>query len=245
MQLVTHAIKNRMERQMCIYIWFKSVCSGKMRIENKDIQLCAKVLRVSSRTIRNNLKTLQQKKWVTHNPVTGYYYFAGFNKLMDKYGYESGTAVRFEYDKLHEIDFQKNNFKHFKAFLGGAKITHLQNIQRTKRWKLKKAERLNARPNKPSDMPVNCFLLSNFAFAQCLGVSISKAGKLKKLAKRAQLVKIKKNVCELVNLKPGHVKDAKSKSVEGTEGMYYSEKKRKFYKLMPDFVWSNMVLAQR
>lgn len=222
-----------MERQLAVFVWFKRYSKrGMLKISPADIQDCAAALNVSTRTIKNILQSLQKHKWITFNPLTKYYYIAGWNFVMNMYGYVGRTGIHYEPEDL----------QHFKAFLAAAKITHLQNDFRKKEWRKNKAGRTKTDSYKPYEVPQ--FLLSSNAFSTCLGgVSLSKARTLKNKAKR--YVSVRKNTCVPVNLKSADVRSAINRGVEGTEGLVYSHKYRKYFKQLPDMVTSELKLTQR
>lgn len=236
MPLVCHALGNRFDRQLSVYVYLKSLCTGKLRLDPKHIEACAKELQVSTRTVRNAIKSLREHKWITLNPKNNLYYISGFRFIMKKYGYVGRTGVHME--------SKREDFKTFKEFLVAAKIKHLQNIKQVQEWKTRLAASNIAQAKKPSEIP---FLLSNSLFSKFLGVSISKARTLKRKAREAGYITIKKNTCVPVNLKSQNVKGAISVDVEGTQGLIYSHKYRKYFRQLPDFVDStnDVKLAQR
>lgn len=231
--MVTHCLRDRMERQLAVYVYFKHVSrKGYLRINPVDIQDCAAALGVSARTVKNNLQSLIKHKWVTFNPLTNYYYIIGFNQVMKKYGYKGRTGIHIDPKDLQNI----------KAFLAAAKITHLQNDFRKKEWRKNKAGRTKTDPFKPYEVPQ--FLLSAVALSDCLGgISISKARNLKNKAK--QYISVKKNTCIPVNLPSADVKHLIKSGTEGTQNLIYSHKYRKYFKQLPDMVLSELKLTQR
>lgn len=239
--LCSHALQYRMDRQLAVYCYFKAYSrKGYLKINPTDIQDCAAVLGVSARTVKNNLQSLIEHKWITFNPLTSYHYIIGFGQLMKRYRYKGRTGKHIDYNPSLGI----NDFKTFKAFLAAAKITHLQNDFRKKEWRKNEAGRTKTDPFKPYEVPQ--FLLSAVALSDCLGgISISKARNLKKKAKEAGYIWTQKNTCIPVNLPSADVKHLIKSGTEGTQKLIYSPKYRKYFKQLPDMVLSELKLTQR
>ncbi len=174
------AIKNKFIRPFQVYVELKMMCNGCMRLENTELRFIAKSLGLKSiRAIRNNIKILLDSNWIGYDIKTGVYYIRGFEKVRKMYGFKRRTGA----------EYNTKEIKNFKAFIAGAVIGYLVNVQR-------RHKRLGARNNGRAYHPIHnaneYFPVANAALAKILGISISTASELKHLAQGHGYVLIRK-----------------------------------------------------
>lgn len=181
-------IRKKFFRPFQIWLYLKGRCSGRIKITSKELKIIAQDLRVTPRTVKNNLKILKTKNWLGEDPNYRYYFFIrGLKKVMDIEKIEGRKAI------CTSIKYEVNNFQKFKGFIIGASIGYLTNYQKWKRICKLKLEYLKVNSKHdlskhiPSYFPVSCT-----AYAKIFGCCIRTASKHKKLAKITGYIKIKK-----------------------------------------------------
>lgn len=180
-EMCFYAISNKFIRPFQLYIYLKSICSGKIIIQQADFKKIAEALNLKSeRTIKNNLKILLKNNWIGHNKKSGYYFIRGFEKIRTYFDFKSRTGAEFETKDITK----------FKAFIAGAVIGYLVSQQKRREWV---SERKKWRSNQLTHKPSKLYPIANFALAKILNASYCKAQGLKKLAHKAGYILLKKN----------------------------------------------------
>lgn len=195
------AIRNKFIRPFQLYVYLKSTCSGKTKINRVELKTIATTLGLKSvRTVKNNLKLLLKSNWIGHSKTSGYYFIRGFDKVSKTYDFKCRTAARFNTDEILK----------FKAFITGAVIGKLVNVQRSKGWKTERKKSRSKQINRPFS---SYFPVSNNAIANILKISVSTAFQLKKLASKADYIDVHKNLAP-IPISLGHLNHFK-KANEG------------------------------
>lgn len=180
--LCKYVIRHNLYSAFQLYMLLKSECNGTIRIANSDMVRYAKLLCFKShKTIKNNLVKLLKLNWVGYHQESELYFVRGFQKIMFLHDLSSTARVEFDFE----------NIEHVKAFIAATAISYLVNYQRGKKWaaELKKGgSRHTAHFSSKGYYPV-----ANLALAKILGISLSTAFQLKKLAAKNGFIKIKKS----------------------------------------------------
>ena len=175
--LCEFTIRKRFYRPLQLFIYLKTICSGKIRSGDLDLQEAGNAIGLSSvRAVKNNLNKLKQENWIGFNKKSNYYFIRGFDKIREQYGFKARGAVEFEILSL-------------KAFIAAAIIAKLINSQKRKR---KATERVKGRSNHIACLSSIYFPVANKGLAKILSISISTAYELKLLAEAAGYISIKK-----------------------------------------------------
>ncbi len=179
--LASVALSEKLFRPFQLYVFLKTKCSGKLRIDNRLLKEIGSNLGLKSeRAVKNNLKILIKKNWIGYNKKSKYYFIRSFNYLCQLEQVKRKTAA----------EFNPKHIKHFKAFLAGSNICSLVNHQR---WKQRKLERLNGGSNQRFRKSTKYYPVACKALAKCLKISISTAFEWKGLAVKRKYVLVKKN----------------------------------------------------
>lgn len=195
-EMCEYVIRTKCYRPMQLYIYLKSQCSGKIKAKFLDYKSVAMALGLfSERAIKNNIALLLRMNWIGYNKKTGIYFVRGFDAVRRIHDFRARTAAEF-----HISDIKK-----LKAFLAGAKITHLVNVQRKRK---RAAESKNGGSNQTARQSSTYYPVANKALSLMLGVSISNAFLLKKMAGKARYIEVKKSFVK-TGLKPDHKRPMK------------------------------------
>ena len=121
------------------YLCLKSRCSGKIKLSSLIIQEISKQLRCNVKTIQNHLNKLQQWDWIGHNPVSGYYFIRGWERIqnIEKIDHVGRSCAILEISDLCNL----------KEFLFAAMT---QKLIRYKRYTCRQAAQLKPRAIQPS-----------------------------------------------------------------------------------------------
>lgn len=95
-QICEHVVINKIAKPFQLYVTLKSMCSGKMLIDDNTLQEIADKLDYKAvRSVTNNLKKLMALNFVGHDPKTGYYFIRSYDFLMTYLEFKSLTTVEF------------------------------------------------------------------------------------------------------------------------------------------------------
>ncbi|MCH8905169.1 MAG: hypothetical protein IIA45_14805 [Bacteroidetes bacterium] len=200
----------------------KFVCSGAIKIRNKDLGLIAFDLKIkSTKTVKKHLQILVEKNWLGYIPSSHTYVVRGFEKIRMMEGFKTRSAAEFCF-----CDMDK-----FKAFLAGALISYLVNFQKRKE---RECERVNkGRSNHHSHNFLPFYPIANLALAKILNVSISTAFSLKLKARKAKFIAIKKNYSD-TGIDYVYISEYKKYNPEEKKRIIVKDKK--IFLLGPDLV---------
>jgi hypothetical protein len=189
-EMCSWAIRNKFIRPFQLYIHLKGSCSGKRKISKDDFKRIATDLSLKSyKSVENNLKLLLKRNWIGYSNNSGYYFIRGFDVIRKTHNLRFRSAARFDTDEILK----------FKAFIAGAVIGHLVNIQRRKR---RVTERKRSRSKQVIPPSSEYFPVSCLSVAKILNISISTAHRLKNFARKANYIDLKKNLTPIpVNIK--------------------------------------------
>ena len=181
-ELCQFAIQYRSVNQFRLYILLKWYSSGKLRLSQSDLKGIAIFLSCSKRTIKNLLKNLLAINWIGFNPKSQIYFIRGFYKVCEIERLNSIAGAWFEF----------SDFETFEAFCAATIFAKLIKIQKRRRW----LERKKA-PRSKHTRPVVFFPIAVRALAKILNISESKSYRIKKLAKDAGYIEVKKKLIYL------------------------------------------------
>ena len=130
-EMCQSVLSNRLCRSFQLFVYLKFVCSGAIKIRNKDLGLIAFDLKIkSTKTVKKHLQILVEKNWLGYIPSSHTYVVRGFEKIRMMEGFKTRSAAEFCF-----CDMDK-----FKAFLAGALISYLVNFQKRQE---RECERVN------------------------------------------------------------------------------------------------------
>ena len=175
-ELCELAIQYRSVNQFRLYILLKWYSSGKIRLSQTDLTGIATFLSCSKRTIKNLLRNLIAINWIGFNPKSQIYFIRGFYKVCEIERLNSIAGAWFEF----------SDFETFEAFCAATIFAKLIKFQkRRRRLERKKGRSIHTRP-------VVFFPIAIRYMAKILNISESKAYRIKKLAKEAGYIEVKK-----------------------------------------------------
>jgi hypothetical protein len=181
-QVCDYCIRNRISRALQIYLLLKAKSRGVLTIDEALLQELAFELKLkTTRTITNNLKKLIKLNFIGFNKRHKIYHLRGFHTICSYYKFK--LKGRFIFD-IQEI-------KKLKAFLIASILSYLifKNVyrRRLKEFNSGNSPQLNRRP-------ISYEPVANSLFANYLGFSNATAFKYKKLAAKANYIRIRKNI---------------------------------------------------
>lgn len=180
-EICFYAARNRFIRPFQLFIFLKSICHGKLELNNKEFQMIATALELKSgKTIKYNIEKLKRMNWVGYSPKSGFYFIRGFDKLRVQNNFPSPVAAKFHIDEI----------LNFKAFISGVIIGYLVKYQEKKE---RKSERKKGRSNRLNRSSFNYYPVSVNALAKILNISKSTASDLKWAGYKAKYFDLKKN----------------------------------------------------
>lgn len=187
--LCKYAIKNRKVNHLKLYIYFKLTSSGHIKYSSHSISAWATDIEMSERWIKDAIKWLVEKGWITVNSKRKSYRIISYMQLCNKLKLDKNSAVKFEND----------DFSNFRQFLSAALIT-----------KCLKVKRIINR-NKPSGFILTDSSKYEFFYsksfhplpisyiAKQLGVTMSTANNIKRWAIESKTVFKMKNIPYLLD----------------------------------------------
>jgi hypothetical protein len=183
-QLCEYALVNRKHNYLMLYIYLKHIGSGYVNHNNDCISTWASDLNKSERWIRDAIKWLIKKKWVTVNSKKQLLRIASYKQVLKRLNIDSVSAVIFE----------EEDFSNFKGFCCGATITYYLKRKRyndRKKWSASIMGDANMSHHFYQKgfytMPLNYL-------AKCLGVSMSTANNFKKIAEQGKFLFVKSQI---------------------------------------------------
>lgn len=168
-----------------LFMYFKTVSNGQMRIGTHTIQLAASDLEISERTVKRHIEILQKRNWIGRFK-TGGYIIRGFDKLREIEKVSGRSAMWFD---------AKQHLNQFREFVVSTCLGHLVNKQRTKLWRDRHLPgKRRGTPNErkrplPTSFPVACE-----AMVQIYGISIGTASNWKRHAQEAGFITVYKKL---------------------------------------------------
>lgn len=179
-ELCQFAIQYRSVNQFRLYILLKWYSSGKLRLSQSDLKGIASFLSCSKRTVKNLLKNLLAENWIGFNPKSQIYFIRGFYKVC-------------KIERLNPIAgawFEFSDFETFEAFCAATIFAKL--IQKQKRRRRLEREKGRSIHTRPAAFPVSIRYMAKVA-----NLSESKVYRIKKLAKEAGYIEVKKKLIYL------------------------------------------------
>lgn len=174
-----------MNSPMKLLIVLKMRSSGKIKINNLELQEIAKALKVCTKTVRNNLNKLQDLKWVGYNPKSKYYHIKSFQRIKNLYDYTAKTVALFHFKDVLKI----------KEFIAAASIGILINhkIKTNKKLRRAQAGGKASRSTHSTSANINSLIpVANKGLAMCWKKSKSYAYNMKVRAEDAGFIEITK-----------------------------------------------------
>jgi hypothetical protein len=187
-EICNFAITNKCIKPLQLYIYLKSISSGKLFFTKQGQAKCAKALGYKSvKSVTYNLNLLLKRNWVGYNKSSGIYFIRSFRRIKKFINAKSNTCA----------EFNTNEIKNFKGFVAGACIGYLVNQQKRKIW-LTESKNRDSKPISQNPIP-DYYPVANHALAQIWKVAISTAFVLKKLAHKKGYISVKKEF-QLINV---------------------------------------------
>lgn len=223
-EICNFAITNKCIKPLQLYIYLKSISSGKFRFTKQDQVKCAKALGYKSvKSVANNLNLLLKRNWVGYNISSGIYFIRSFNRIKNSIQAKSNTCA----------EFNTKEIKQFKAFVAGASISYMVNQQKRRKW-LSESKNRGSKPN--SQIP-DYYPVANLALAQMWKLALSSAFELKKLAFKNGYISVKKNFTA-INVSLEHKKQYQKSNPEIAHKVRV--KNNKLFLQAPDQVMSKI-----
>lgn len=190
-RLCQFTIRNKFFSPFYVYLALKSRCSGQIILTKSKIQEIGKDLSLSPRAVQNNIKLLQARNWIGHNPATKYYFIRGFNIIMDIENLKGKKSI------CYSVLKDGNCKEQFRAFIAGVSIGYLANVQKWKERCHKESEYYigNSNHNSIGHLPSH-YEISCEALKKIYGISISTASVYKSLAHKYGYLEVQKNFKE-------------------------------------------------
>ena len=219
-------------RMFQIYMVFKGMCTGKMRIISHVIKEVSISLGVSPKTVRRYLKMLLRENWIGYNSASGIYFIRGFEYLQSKTGKKVRGAYWFYSKHISDLELVK-------AFLMGAFISELIHQQK---WEAYILRRKKGTPKHRIRLP-KYYPISNQSLSKILKVSLSTASKYKTLAHKNGFVHRRRDNRRIF-LDPSYIPSYKAFAPDD-EGRRIIIKNEKVYAQFPDRIKSEMRRKRR
>lgn len=231
-EMCLYALKNRFVRQFQVYVYLKSLCSGKIILGKKDLERIAIDLGLKSiKTVKDCINELLKKNWMGFSKRSGHYFIKGFDEIRQLCSFYFRGAAEFCIDDI----------QCFKEFLTAVVIGSLINTQKSA---ILAVERKMGRSKTPAGMRTSkYFPIANKALSEILNVSISTAYELKRASKNQGFIKIRNNREIVVNIKPENLNEFK-KYGNTPRNIIRCSKGRIFLQL-PDLCYSKIHFRRR
>lgn len=181
--LVKWVIKHGNINYFRLYIYLKYNSNGRISYTNEQIDYWAMDLGKSNKWVRNAVKWLEKKKWISVNSIKGLIHIKSYHRLMIKLKLTSKRAFRYDTDYFYD----------FEAYCYAAVICQIIN---SKKYSDKhKRSAYNMRYAKSNRFYPRGFYPVSLAYiAASLGVSIATARRYKKKAQMACLITVKRQI---------------------------------------------------
>lgn len=187
-QLCIYVSRNNLENSLRLFVLLK-LCnpSGKLKMENKVLEVLATTLGVSVRTVRNNMRRLKAMGWIRKNGKTQYYILYSYDRIRVQYNWTSRASV----------EIYKEDVIRLRDKLGAVPYAYLYND--IKRKGKKERSVLFSRGTNHSLLPSfttkkqKYLPISVNGVEKLFGISRSKASRMKIRAAKTGFLKVKKN----------------------------------------------------
>ncbi|MES1225748.1 MAG: hypothetical protein ABUT20_60280 [Bacteroidota bacterium] len=179
-QLSNYVLRTKFIRPFQVYLYLKSICSGKIKKEKIDFNQLAKKLNLKSeKRIQNSINLLLKVNWIGYNVKNNCYYIRSFEKVIFLESLtQSRTASEFFYSDIKKI----------KSFCIASVIGSLINRMKRRAWFL---GREKGRPFHATHA-LSFYPVANDFLAKVLGISKTTAYRYKLACEKAKYIKIKK-----------------------------------------------------
>lgn len=182
--LCAYALMSRKINHLKLYVYFKHIASGHLRYDTSLCKHWASDLDMNERTVRNCMKWMIKKKWITVNSKKESIRIIGFQQLKLKLKIKSDAAVVFE----------QEDFSEFFSFCCAAVITYYIRLKSFKsRAKQSGSKMVGSRKN-CSSAQKGFYTLPVLYLAKCLKVSKSTANNYKIKAVNSKFIEVKRQV---------------------------------------------------
>jgi hypothetical protein len=197
-EMCSYVLSSKLVRPFQVFVYLKSKCSGKIKLNKEDLDNVASKLGLKSeRTVKYCLKKLIDSRWIGFSPRSGFYFIKGYDQIRIQHKFYRRRGAEFSLDEIKDL----------KAFLIATTIGLLINAQKRRR---RAVEPSMARSKTPASLRSFPFEISNEALAKILGISVSTAFEWKNLAAKQGYIKIRKHYAE-IDIDPRFSQEFKNK----------------------------------
>jgi len=227
--LIVHCISERKLQELKLYLWLKACSSGKIKLDDYQIQSVSLILDVTTYRTKSSLNKLNSYNWLGYNPKSKYYFIRSFDKVR----------IMEQLKQRRSAVFCLNDLKNFPAWCGGAFYAYLYKLRKGANYKhdFLKGKSKQAY-NAPSFLPV-----ATAGVERIFQLSRATATRYKLLAKRAGYLEVEHRFKKL-----GVPKSEIKYFREGVPS-WYNQKlvliKGELYEQLPDVVLPHISLSKR
>jgi len=228
-----YVLTQKMVTTFQVYMAMKSLSSGIMNVDTGMKNKIAAQLNLTTRTIELELKKLVRLNWVGKKNKT--YYVRSFMYLQSITGSEIKTGVIFEKSELRTL----------RAFLIGAVIGYLVNVNRLKiKRENKRASGYHKKKGYKSTeaLSLSYMPVANIVIAKILNCSLSTASVYKNEAYNCNYIEVVSNF-KTYPLQPNHIEVFKKAQPDIAKRLRLVD--GKVCEMMPDKVLSLMKFKKR
>lgn len=103
--LIDLVISEKLNKPFRTYIWLKTICSGKLRIDQDVVtKYKADFGYIDDRTLWANIEKLKARNWVGYNPESEIYFIRGFGNIMTQEGLSGKQRSEFGIKEFGKFD---------------------------------------------------------------------------------------------------------------------------------------------
>jgi hypothetical protein len=177
--LCIYILRHRIDKQMRLFFYMKTCTSGHFKLTEEFKNTACEVLKYKSiKTFNKHFNWLILHRWITVNSKKGSYRIIGLPQIAYRMKTPSAKCAEF-----NPIDWNK-----FKGFISGAVITYLM-INKSRRERRPVRDKGSTRMSRRSAL----FFMPHFYLAMQLGITKSKAQRVRQSAINAGYVVATKN----------------------------------------------------
>lgn len=187
--LCEYAIVNRKVNHLKLYLYLKHISEGYVPYNPELFKYWAVDIGCSKRWVYEGLKWLIKNKWITVNSKRNVLHIIGYKQLCNKLDIRENVAVLYE----------PEDFSSLKEFCAGASITY---YLRRKAWMDKKRRPVSLMGDTTTSRRLyseRFYTLPIRYLSKIMDVSITAANNYKKLAIKAGLIEVKKQITTLTD----------------------------------------------
>jgi hypothetical protein len=192
-QMCNYVVKRNLESPFKLFVYLKiRYPSGKFNWKPNEKKETSQMLKVNVRTIRNNFKKIEELGWVKYHNEFNQWRLVSFDNLR----------ISNDWSKVRSYSFTYYDVLNIRAALGGVTYTQLYKSSSRKHKRRKNNVLKNGSAIKIFTPPCDKLIyaeVSVIGVSKIFNISISKAVRLKKNAKLAGYIKVKKQYSIIPN----------------------------------------------